>query len=62
MCRRTMCPQIITASQPRPLTWVRGAGIAQLGERYTEDLKVPGSTPGFGRLSILICIQEKEQF
>ena len=25
------------------------AGIAQLGERQTEDLKVPGSIPGHGR-------------
>ena len=25
-----------------------GAEIAQLGERQTEDLKVPGSIPGFG--------------
>ena len=24
------------------------AGIAQLGERQTEDLKVPGSIPGHG--------------
>ena len=24
------------------------AAIAQLGERQTEDLKVPGSTPGHG--------------
>ena len=24
------------------------AEIAQLGERQTEDLKFPGSTPGFG--------------
>jgi|SaaInl59LU_5_DNA_1037362.scaffolds.fasta_scaffold26383_1 hypothetical protein len=26
------------------------AAIAQLGERQTEDLKVPGSIPGLGRL------------
>ena len=26
------------------------AEIAQLGERQTEDLKVPGSIPGGGRL------------
>ena len=25
-----------------------GAAIAQLGERQTEDLKVPGSIPGGG--------------
>ena len=26
------------------------AAIAQLGERQTEDLKVPGSVPGLGNL------------
>ena len=29
------------------------AAIAQLGERQTEDLKVPGSIPGLGTLAIL---------
>ena len=28
--------------------FLRGAAIAQLGERQTEDLEVPGSIPGFG--------------
>ena len=28
--------------------WLVFAGIAQLGERQTEDLKVPGSIPGHG--------------
>ena len=27
---------------------INTAGIAQLGERTTEDRKVPGSKPGFG--------------
>ena len=27
---------------------ISSAEIAQLGERQTEDLKVPGSIPGFG--------------
>ena len=27
------------------------AAIAQLGERQTEDLKVPGSIPGLGMLT-----------
>ena len=37
------------------------ASIAQLGERQTEDLKVPGSIPGrgilclFGPFSFVIC-------
>ena len=30
-----------------------GAAIAQLGERQTEDLKVPGSIPGLGILILL---------
>ena len=30
------------------------AAIAQLGERQTEDLKVPGSIPGLG----IYCAQE----
>ena len=35
------------------------AAIAQLGERQTEDLKVPGSIPGGGIYDSLIflCIQ-----
>ena len=30
--------------------WTADAAIAQLGERQTEDLKVPGSIPGLGTL------------
>ena len=30
------------------------AAIAQLGERQTEDLKVPSSIPGLGMLSCLV--------
>ena len=40
-----MC-QCITLLQRMPLM----AAIAQLGERQTEDLKVPGSIPGLGML------------
>ena len=37
-----------------PMTiWIADAAIAQLGERQTEDLKVPGSIPGLGILSSL---------
>ena len=32
------------------LTSLASAAIAQLGERQTEDLKVPGSIPGLGML------------
>ena len=35
------------------LTHLHQAAIAQLGERQTEDLKVPGSIPGLGNL---ICL------
>ena len=36
------------------------AAIAQLGERQTEDLKVPGSIPGLGIL-ILLCASTATQ-
>ena len=32
------------------------AAIAQLGERQTEDLKVPGSIPGGGKAFVLFAI------
>ena len=35
----------------------KSAGIAQLGERQTEDLNVPGSMPGFGNLCISFIMQ-----
>ena len=34
------------------------AAIAQLGERQTEDLKVPGSIPGLGIARGLLCPTE----
>ena len=37
------------------------AGIAQLGERQTEDLKVPGSIPGHGNIFRLIKLQYFEK-
>ncbi len=33
---------------------IQRAVIAQLGERQTEDLKVPGPIPGHGKSAILI--------
>ena len=36
------------------------AEIAQLGERQTEDLKVPGSIPGRGSFSFLFLIHSNE--
>ena len=36
---------------------VIGAAIAQLGERQTEDLKVPGSIPGGGSLLMVPVAQ-----
>ena len=35
---------------PVPMKQAPTAAIAQLGERQTEDLKVPGSIPGLGTL------------
>ena len=35
------------------------ASIAQLGERQTEDLKVPGSIPGLGMSAMLSRILEQ---
>ena len=35
------------------------AAIAQLGERQTQDLKVPGSIPGLGMSSMLSRILEQ---
>ena len=32
------------------------AAIAQLGERQTEDLKVPGSIPGLGSFAVIVCV------
>ena len=32
------------------------AAIAQLGERQTEDLKVPGSIPGLGSFVLPACV------
>ena len=32
------------------------AAIAQLGERQTEDLKVPSSIPGLGKLCRALCV------
>ena len=40
------------------------AAIAQLGERQTEDLKVPGSIPGLGTLlmgQVRECAEEKSE-
>ena len=34
------------------------AAIAQLGERQTEDLEVPGSIPGLGILLQLYCLTQ----
>ena len=32
------------------------AAIAQLGQRQTEDLKVPGSIPGLGSVVLPVCV------
>ena len=38
------------------------AAIAQLGERQTEDLKVPGSIPGGGIFLFLFFLYKKLMF
>ena len=38
------------------ILFVRLAAIAQLGERQTEDLKVPGSIPGGGKLFFIFKV------
>ncbi len=42
---------IAAAVSCRQRVAVPTAAIAQLGERQTEDLKVPGSIPGLGKFS-----------
>ena len=37
------------------------AAIAQLGERQTEDLKVPGSIPGLGIYLVSACGVRRER-
>ena len=37
------------------------AAIAQLGERQTEDLKVPGSIPGLGIYMLSACAVRHER-
>ena len=36
------------------------ASIAQLGERQTEDLKVPGSIPG-GGIYLFVLLEKKNE-
>ena len=38
------------------------AAIAQLGERQTEDLKVPGSIPGLGIIHVAWSAAEKPRW
>ena len=39
------------------------AAIAQLGERQTEDLKVPGSIPGLGMCMLLqTCVLRQREY
>ena len=50
MVARPLCKRKAVGSNP---TSSIDAEIAQLGERQTEDLKVPGSIPGFGNRTII---------
>ena len=44
-----MIEKVVSYKNNRGLN-LREAWVAQLGERQTEDLKVPGSIPGLGKL------------
>ena len=45
----------IRSTHPLKSAWcqIEQAAIAQLGERQTEDLKVPGSIPGLGIFKVV---------
>ncbi len=45
---------MIAQSEKEILYLLLGAAITQLGERQTEDLKVPSPIPGRGKSAILI--------
>ena len=48
-------PKVLTS---RRFGWLSAAAIAQLGERQTEDLKVPGSIPGLGKgVCETVCVR-----
>ena len=48
---RASASQLSCASSEVKFDLITSAAIAQLGERRTEDLKVPGSIPGLGKYS-----------
>ena len=52
---REFCIDILKSRVIIWSTFVNLAAIAQLGERQTEDLKVPGSIPGGGNF-FFVCI------
>ena len=47
----SMHPALLACGHISPLRILKWAALAQLGERQTEDLKVPGSIPGGGTFS-----------
>ena len=51
-------PFMMPRGRPEPVCGAgrrEHAGIAQLGERQTEDLKVAGSIPAVGNIFFLFC-------
>ena len=46
-------PGTISHGLSKQVRLLSKAAIAQLGERQTEDLEVPGSIPGFGNFRLL---------
>ena len=45
---------ILSYCKPKITSLHLKAVIAQLGERYTKDLKVPGSIPGRGKILLAL--------
>ena len=54
MCKKIM--RVHAISMCHTQSHFARAAIAQLGERQTEDLKVPGSIPGLGTHSYAVIM------
>ena len=50
--RKTLNLVVVGSSPTEGAVFILPAALAQLGERQTEDLKVPGSIPGGGIFAI----------
>ena len=52
--RKTLNLVVVGSSPTEGVLFYSSAALAQLGERQTEDLKVPGSIPGGGIFSLAV--------